>query len=129
MKSELTRCAKECGSSNRCVSIGVIAGHIARLVRDAKSGVAHGQMNERSLQSVVDRLFKGEYNVFISTTLIENGIDMPSANTMIIYDADRLGLGQLYQLRGRIGRSDKLSYAYLCYKDVNTLTEEDSTRL
>lgn len=129
LKRELARGGKAFVIYNRVQSIGLIAGHIASLVPEAKIGVAHGQMNERSLQSVVDRLFKGEYNVFISTTLIENGIDMPSANTMIIYDADRLGLGQLYQLRGRIGRSDKLSYAYLFYKDGKTLTDEAYKRL
>lgn len=129
IKRELARGGKVFIIYNRVQSIDLVAGHIASLVPEARIGVAHGQMTERNLQNVVDRLFKGEYNVFISTTLIENGIDMPSANTMIIYDADRLGLGQLYQLRGRIGRSDKLSYAYLFFKHGKALTDEAYKRL
>ncbi len=126
---EITRGGKAFVIYNRVQSIFNVASHLANLLPQAKIGVAHGQMNERQLQSVIDRLFKGEYNVFVSTTLIENGIDLPSANTMIIYDADLLGLGQLYQLRGRIGRSDKLSYAYLFYKNGKLLTEASYKRL
>ena len=129
LKRELARGGKAFVIYNRVQSIDLVAGHIAQIVPGASIGVAHGQMAERNLQSVVEKLFKGEYNIFVSTTLIENGIDLPSANTMIIYDADRLGLGQLYQLRGRIGRSDKLSYAYLFYKDGKTLTDEAYKRL
>lgn len=129
LKRELARGGKAFVIYNRVQSIDLVAGHIAQIVPGASIGVAHGQMAERNLQSVVEKLFKGEYSIFVSTTLIENGIDLPSANTMIIYDADRLGLGQLYQLRGRIGRSDKLSYAYLFYKDGKTLTDEAYKRL
>ncbi len=114
---------------NRVQTIMNVAAHIHALVPEANIGVAHGQMSEKELERVIDRLFKGEYNVFLSTTLIENGIDLPSANSMIIFDADLLGLSQLYQLRGRIGRSDKLSYAYLFYKTGKSLTDEAYKRL
>lgn len=110
---------------NRVESIDEFALYIKRLLPNAKIGIAHGQMNERVLEDVINKLYDGEFNVFISTTLIENGIDLPSANTMIVIDADRLGLGQLYQIRGRIGRSDKLSYAYLTY-DKNKILSVDA---
>lgn len=129
IRRELARGGKCFVIYNRVQSIDLVAGHIASIVPEAKIGVAHGQMTERALQSVIDRLFNGEYNVFVSTTLIENGIDLPSANSMIIFDADLLGLSQLYQLRGRIGRSDKLSYAYLLFKHGKLLTEESYKRL
>lgn len=129
LKRELARSGKAFVIYNRVQSIDFIAAHISKLVPEAKIGLAHGQMNERALEKVIDRLFNNEFNVFISTTLIENGIDLPSANTMIIFDADRLGLSQLYQLRGRIGRSDKLSYAYLFYKEGKNLTDEAYKRL
>lgn len=129
IRRELARGGKCFVIYNRVQSISLVAEHIASLVPEAKIGIAHGQMSERELQSVIDRLFKGEYNVFVSTTLIENGIDLPSANSMIIFDSDMLGLSQLYQLRGRIGRSDKLSYAYLLFKHGKLLTEESYKRL
>lgn len=129
IKREIARGGKAFVIYNRVQTISLIASHLSKLVPEAKIGVAHGQMGERELQFVIDRLYKDEYNVFLSTTLIENGIDLPSANTMIIFDADLLGLGQLYQLRGRIGRSDKLSYAYLFYKDGKLLSPEAYKRL
>lgn len=110
---------------NRVETIQEFAAYIRNLVPKAKVGIAHGQLQEKELQSVIDKLYDQQFNVFISTTLIENGIDLPSANTMIIIDADRLGLGQLYQIRGRIGRSDKLSYAYLTY-DKNKILSVDA---
>ncbi len=110
---------------NRVESIDEFASYIKHLVPSAKVGVAHGQMPERNLENVISKLFNNEFNVLVSTTLIENGINLPSANTMIIIDADRMGLSQLYQLRGRIGRSDKLSYAYLTF-DKNKMINEDA---
>lgn len=129
IRRELARAGKCFVIYNRVQSIDLVAGHIASLVPEAKIGIAHGQMSERELQNVIDRLFKGEYNVFVSTTLIENGLDLPSANSMVVYDSDLLGLSQLYQLRGRIGRGDKLSYAYLLYKKGKLLTEDSYKRL
>lgn len=114
---------------NRVESIEEFASHIRKLLPSASVGVAHGQMPEKVLENVIDRLYKGFYNVLVSTTLIENGINLPLANTMIVIEADRLGLSQLYQLRGRIGRSDRLSYAYLTYVKDKHLTDEAYKRL
>ncbi len=114
---------------NRVESIEELASHVRKLIPQAKVGVAHGQMNEKLLENVIDRLYKGEYNVLVATTLIENGINLPLANTMVVIEADRLGLSQLYQLRGRIGRSDRLSYAYITYDKDKLLTEEAQKRL
>ena len=114
---------------NRVESIEEFASHLRTLLPDAKIGVAHGQMNEKTLENVIDRVYKGEYNILVATTLIENGINLPSANTMVVIEADRLGLSALYQLRGRIGRSDKLSYAYLTYVKDKHLTDDAYKRL
>lgn len=93
----------------------------------AKFDVAHGQMSEIALENAVKRLYDKETNVFVSTTLIENGVDLPMANTLIVIDSDRLGLSQMYQLRGRVGRSGEQAYAYFTYN--KTLTEEAMSRL
>ena len=114
---------------NRVEFIEEFASHIRSLLPMARVAIAHGQMQEKQLENIIERLYEGEYDIFISTTLIENGIDLPSANTMVIIDADKLGLGQLYQLRGRIGRSDKLGYAYLLYVKDKKLTDEAYKRL
>ncbi len=129
IRRELARGGKVFVIYNRVQTIFSIANYLSKLVPEAKIGIAHGQMKEKELQKTIDKLFNGEFNVFVSTTLIENGIDLPSANTMIIFDADLLGLSQLYQLRGRIGRSDKLSYAYLLYKEGKVLTQDSYNRL
>lgn len=114
---------------NRVETIEEFAAHVRKLLPNANVGVAHGQMNEKHLESVINRLYDGIYNVLVSTVLIENGVDLPSANTMVVMEADRLGLSQLYQLRGRIGRSDKLSYAYLTYVKDKHLTDDAYKRL
>ena len=114
---------------NRVESIDEFALHIKKLIPNIRLGVAHGQMSERVLEDVIDKLYQGVYNVLISTTLIENGINLPSANTMVVIDADKLGLSQLYQIRGRIGRSDKLSYAYLTFVKDKHLSDEAFKRL
>ncbi len=129
LSRELARGGQAFVIFNRVEYIDEFASHIRRLVPEAKVGVAHGQMQERVLENVINKLYEKEFNVFISTTLIENGIDLPSANTMIIVDADKLGLGQLYQIRGRIGRSDKLSYAYLTFDKNKVLSVDAYKRL
>ena len=91
--------------------------------------VAHGQMAENELEDAIKRLFENKTNVFISTTLIENGVDLPMANTLIVIDSDRLGLSQMYQLRGRVGRNNAQAYAYFTYNKEKLLTEEASSRL
>lgn len=91
--------------------------------------VAHGQMSEVALENAIKRLYDKETNVFVSTTLIENGIDLPKANTLIVIDSDKLGLSQMYQLRGRVGRSSEQAYAYFTYNKGKILTEEATNRL
>ncbi len=114
---------------NRVESIEEFASYLRNLIPNARVGVAHGQMNEKLLENVIERLYNNEYNVLVATTLIENGINLPLANTMVVVEADRLGLSQLYQLRGRIGRSDKLSYAYMTYVKDKQLNDEAYKRL
>lgn len=126
---ELSRGGQAFVIYNRVESIEEFASYLRRLLPNASIGVAHGQMNEKLLENVIERLYNKEYNVLVSTTLIENGIDLPTANTMVVIDADRLGLSQLYQLRGRVGRSDKLSYAYLTYVKDKHLSDEAYKRL
>ncbi len=95
----------------------------------AKIDVAHGQMSEIALENAIKRLYDGETNVFVSTTLIENGVDLPKANTLIVLDADKLGLSQMYQLRGRVGRSNEQAYAYFTFKKNKVLTQDATNRL
>src|SRR6185295_6645147 len=98
---------------NRVETIFTISELIVRLVPEARIGVAHGQMDERALEDVLMKFIRHELDVLVATTIIENGIDIPLANTMIINRADHYGLSQLYQLRGRVGRSNRRAYAYL----------------
>ncbi len=91
--------------------------------------VAHGQMSENDLENSIKRLYDQETNVFVSTTLIENGVDLPKANTLIVIDSDKLGLSQMYQLRGRVGRNQEQAYAYFTYDKEKFLTEESTARL
>ena len=90
---------------------------------NATVAVGHGRMNETTLENVMLDFVEGEIDIFVATTIIENGIDIPNANTIIILNADKLGLSQLYQLKGRVGRSNRLAYAYLLYKSERVLTE------
>ena len=114
---------------NRVRGIGKIAGMISRLVPEAKVVVGHGQMNEHQLEDVMLSFIENESNVLVATTIIESGIDIPNANTMIILDADKMGLSQLYQLRGRVGRSNRMAYAYLMHQKGKVLTEVAEKRL
>ncbi len=109
--------------------IDEFAGRVRELLPNAKIAVAHAQMNEKILKQTVDKLYKREFDIIISTTLIENGIDNPFANTLIVVDADKLGLSELYQLRGRVGRSDRLAFAYFTYRPQKVLTETAYKRL
>jgi transcription-repair coupling factor (superfamily II helicase) len=100
---------------NRVDSIGHVAEKLKKLVPTARIGVAHGQMNEKELEPIMVGFVKGEIDILLSTTIVESGIDIANANTLIIENADRLGLAQLYQLRGRVGRSDRQAYALFLY--------------
>lgn len=114
---------------NRVNNIDEVANHVASLVPDANVAFAHGQMNEHQLEKIMLDFINGDIDVLVSTTIIETGLDIPNANTMIIQDADRLGLSQLYQIRGRIGRSNWTSYAFLMYKRDKMLKEDAEKRL
>lgn len=114
---------------NRVNNIDEIANHIASLVPEAAVTFAHGQMHEHELERIMFDFVNGEIDVLVCTTIIETGLDIPNANTMIIQDADRMGLSQLYQLRGRVGRSSRTSYAFLMYKRDKMLREEAEKRL
>ena len=100
---------------NRVESIGHVLEKLRKLVPTARIGVGHGQMTEHELEPIMVGFIKGEIDILLSTTIIENGIDISNANTLIVENADRLGLSQLYQLRGRVGRSDRQAYAYFLY--------------
>ncbi|HEV2416854.1 MAG TPA: transcription-repair coupling factor, partial [Terriglobia bacterium] len=114
---------------NRVESIFSIAAMIQELVPTARIGVGHGQMAERELERVMMKFVQNEYDVLVSTAIIENGLDIPRANTIIINRADRFGLSDLYQLRGRVGRSDRRAYAYLLIPDEDSLTPLARRRL
>ncbi len=114
---------------NRVEDIAEITGRIQRLTPDAVVRYAHGQMKERQLEKIMYDFINGEIDVLVSTTIIETGLDIPNVNTMIIHDADRLGLAQLYQLRGRVGRSNRMAYAFLLYRKDKMLQEVAEKRL
>jgi len=114
---------------NRVQSIKHVAASLQRLVPQAKVAIAHGQLPEAELEEVMLAFYAEEFNVLVCTTIIENGLDVPTANTIIIDDADKLGLAQLYQLRGRVGRSDRQAYSYLLYQYPDRMTEEAEQRL
>ena len=126
---ELSRNGKALVLFNRVAEIYQFRNHVASLLPQAKIGVAHGQMMEKELAKAINDLYEDKFNLFISTTLIENGVDLPTLNTLFVVDCDMLGLSQLYQIRGRIGRSDKLAYAYLTYNGGKVLTEDAYKRL
>ncbi|MEG0919567.1 MAG: transcription-repair coupling factor [Anaerovoracaceae bacterium] len=114
---------------NKVRGIKRIAGDISKLVPGKKVLIAHGQMGVHELEEVMMNFVAGQGDILVATTIIESGIDIPNVNTEIIIDADHFGLSQLYQLRGRVGRSNKLGYAYLMYKKAKTLTEISEKRL
>ena len=114
---------------NRVTDIADVALRIAKLVPDARVDFAHGQMSERELENVMYSFVNGDIDVLVSTTIIETGLDISNVNTMIIHDSDRYGLSQLYQLRGRIGRSNRTAYAFLMYRKNVMLKETAEKRL
>lgn len=114
---------------NKVQSIERMAAKIQRLVPDARVVFAHGQMPKAMLEDIIDDFVHKQYDVLVSTTIIETGIDIPNANTLLVQDADRMGLAQLYQLRGRVGRSDRIAYSYFMYPKKKVLTEVATKRL
>lgn len=114
---------------NRVNNIMEEASKIQKLVPEAQVAFAHGQMTERQLENIMEEFIEGEIDVLVCTTIIETGMDIPNVNTIIIQDADRMGLSQLYQLRGRVGRSNRTSFAYLMYRKDKVLQESAEKRL
>lgn len=114
---------------NRVHGIDEVAAGLAKMLPEANVAYAHGQMSERTLEKIMYEFINGEIDVLVSTTIIETGLDISNVNTMIIADADRLGLSQLYQLRGRVGRTNRTAYAFLMYKRDKMLKEIAEKRL
>jgi transcription-repair coupling factor (superfamily II helicase) len=114
---------------NQVQGIENMADQVRMLVPDARVAIAHGQMKESELEAVMIAFLEGEFDVLVSTTIIETGVDIPNVNTLIIYNADKMGLSQLYQLRGRVGRSNRMAYAYFTYQRDKVLTEVAEKRL
>ena len=114
---------------NRVETISSFAGKIAEIVPEGKVCYAHGRMDKDLLEGNMLAFYRGDKNILVTTTIIENGIDLPNANTIIVIDADRLGISQLYQLRGRVGRSTRLAQAYFTFKPERVMTSEAAERL
>lgn len=127
--AELDRGGQAYYLHNRIESIFALKNALEKLVPRARVGVGHGQMSETELEPVMQAFIDGRLDVLVATTIIENGIDIPNVNTMIVNDADRFGLAQLYQLRGRVGRSNHQAYCYLLYQGHKALTPEAKARL
>ena len=129
IRRELLREGQVFWVHNRVKSIEEAAARLRELVPEARIAVAHGQMDEGTLEQVVVDFWEGRFDVLVCTTIIESGIDMPTVNTLVVERADLLGLGQMHQLRGRVGRSGQRAYAYLFHPADRTLTEEAYERL
>lgn len=114
---------------NRVQGIQEMAAQISMLVPEARVGIGHGQMSESELEKTILDFLDGEYDVLVSTSIIETGVDIPNVNTLIVHDADKMGLSQLYQLRGRVYRSNRIAYAYFTYQRDKVLTEVAEKRL
>jgi transcription-repair coupling factor (superfamily II helicase) len=129
IKHELARDGQIYYVHNRVKSIDLIATKLKKLVPEAKIRTAHGQMDEKSLEKIMLDFYEKSFNILVSTTIIENGLDIPSVNTIIIERADTFGLSQLYQLRGRVGRSKRQAFAYFFYPEDRVLTKIAKKRL
>lgn len=129
IERELSRKGQVFYLYNKTSNIDSVANQIARLFPHAKVGVGHGKMHRDELENVMQAFTDKEYDILVCTTIIETGIDIPNANTIIIEDADKFGLSQLYQIKGRVGRSERLAYAYLLYQKNKQMNEEATKRL
>jgi transcription-repair coupling factor (superfamily II helicase) len=129
IEKEISRKGQVYYVHNRVADIDQTAAKLRRLLPEARIAVAHGQMSERHLENIMLEFVNKEYDILVCTTIIETGMDIPNVNTLIIDNADYLGLSQLYQLRGRIGRSNKVAFAYLTYEKDKMLSEVADKRL
>lgn len=114
---------------NRTEDIMRVANEISNMIPNARIGIGHGKMSKEDLEDVMSKFVDKEFNILVCTTIIETGIDIPNANTMIVEDADHFGLSQLYQIKGRVGRSNRHAYAYLLHRSNKQMTEEATKRL
>lgn len=126
---EITRGGQVFILYNRVETISQFAGKICAIIPEAQVTYAHGRMDKTTLENNVFAFYRGEKNVLVTTTIIENGIDLPNANTIVVIDADRLGISQLYQLRGRVGRGSRLAQAYFTFKPEKVMTSDAAERL
>lgn len=129
IRRELERNGQVYYLHNRVRSMRTVVDRLAKLVPEARLAFGHGQMGEDKLERLMLDFIEGEYDVLVSTTIIESGLDIPNVNTLIVEDADKFGLAQLYQLRGRVGRSNRVAYAYFTYRPEKTLSEVADKRL
>lgn len=129
IEREISRAGQVFYLYNRVLDMELMVTKISKLVPEAKVCFAHGKMSKEQIEEVLSDFIDRKYDVLISTTIIETGIDIPNTNTLLIHDADQLGLSQLYQIRGRVGRSDKIAYAYLMYARGKHMTEDAEKRL
>ncbi|MCQ2798450.1 MAG: transcription-repair coupling factor [Bacilli bacterium] len=129
IQRELTRQGQVFYVHNYVASIYNVAANISSKVQGASVGVVHGKMTKDEIEDVMTKFYDGSVNVLIATSIVENGIDVPNANMIIVEDADRFGLSQLYQIKGRVGRGDKIAYAYLMYKPQKNMNEDAQKRL
>jgi transcription-repair coupling factor (superfamily II helicase) len=129
LQRELARKGQVYFVYNRVDTIDRMAGYLQRLVPEARIIIGHGQMDEERLERVMFDFYQYEADILLCTTIIETGLDIPNVNTLIVYDADRFGLSQLYQLRGRVGRSNRIAHAYFAYRKEKTLAEKAEKRL
>ncbi len=114
---------------NRVASIYSVASKLEASIPGAAVGVVHGQMDKEAVEDVMEKFYDGEINILVATSIVENGIDVPNANMLIVEDADHFGLSQLYQIKGRVGRGDRIAYAYLTYKEYKDINEDAAKRL
>lgn len=129
IERELTRKGQVFYIHNVVSSIHLVANRISRQIPSANVGVVHGQMSKDEIEDVMMRFYSGEVNVLVATSIIENGIDIPNANLIIVENADHFGLSQLYQIKGRVGRGSRIAYAYLFYNEQKTLNKAAQKRL
>lgn len=129
LRRELQRGGQSLYLYNKVEDIDLVAGRIAKAIPEARVAYAHGQMDRDDLEDIWQMLVRGEIDILVSTTIIESGVDLPNANTLVIENADRFGLSQLHQLRGRVGRSSRQAYAYFTYRPGKALSEVAEKRL
>lgn len=129
IQRELSRHGQVFYVHNKVETIYHVASRIAGRLPLASVGVVHGQMDRESVEDVMERFYDGEINVLVCTSIVENGIDIPNANLIIVENANQFGLSQLYQIKGRVGRGDRIAYAYLLYKEGKKITEDGKKRL